>query len=409
MWFRLHNDIVDDEKIRLLSFDDRWHYVALLALKSQGILDDAASPLRTRKIAVKLGVQVVELDEIKRRLREVGLIDDAFQPLGWDKRQFLKEDRSQGKGGHLYFIGGRTGAIRIGFSNNPWARAKEPIAGTKAKPMLLASIRATSGNEPDVLDLLSDSRLSDDLYRRDSRIIDLINGIKNNTIKTTSDVANYVVNYVVHDVVDSCRTTSSNVVHYGDTVVTATTEADSATQSEPDAQTNAEAEPDVKERPKIKPSAVVLACDATPRPSAKPRQSRPRPAEGNSDAAAVWAAYADGFRRRYGVDPIRNAKVNSQIVQLVKRLGADESPGVAEFYTCHNRGLYTSARHCVDLLLRDAESLRMEWVTGQTITDGHARQIDRTQTNYNAFAPLIAEAKAREAAERAATTNDEVD
>ena len=33
-WFRLYAGIVDDEKLRLLAFEDRWHYVALLALKS---------------------------------------------------------------------------------------------------------------------------------------------------------------------------------------------------------------------------------------------------------------------------------------------------------------------------------------------------------------------------------------
>lgn len=412
MWFRLHNDIIDDEKIRLIAFEDRWHYVALLALKSQGVLDDA-SPLRTRKIAIKLGVQLAELDEIKRRLREVGLIDDHFQPLGWAKRQFLKDGQAQDKGGHLYFAGCRTGAIRIGFSRNPWARAKDPIAGTKAKPMLLASIRTTSGNDPDVLDLLSQYHISDDLYRRDACIVCLIKRIKNNTITSLTDVANYVANYVATDVVNYVvNDVVNDVANDVATNVTTTTETDSEPESEPELDTEPEAQTDARERLKPNQSAVPVARDATARAAANARKSRPRTGDGNNDAASsasvVWAAYSDGFRRRYGVDPIRNAKVNSQIVQLVKRLGADEAPRVAEFYTQHKRGLYTSARHCVDLLLRDAEGLRMEWVTGQTVTDGQARQIDRTQTNYNAFAPLIAEARAREAAERAAM-NDEAE
>jgi len=415
MWFRVHNDIIDDEKIRLIAFEDRWHYVALLALKSQGVLDDA-SPLRTRKIAIKLGVQLAELDEIKRRLMEVGLIDADFQPVGWAKRQFLKDGQAQDKGGHLYFAGCRTGAIRIGFSRNPWARAKDPIAGTKAKPMLLASIRTTSGNDPDVLDLLSEYHISNDLYRRDACIVCLIKCIKNNTIKSLTDVANYVANYVATDVVNYVvNDVVNDVANNAATNVTTTTETDSEPESEPELDTEPEAQTDVQERPKTKPSAQPVARDVPPRPTAKIRQSRPRTGDPNSNpeppspSSTVWSAYASGFRCRYGVDPIRNAKVNSQISQLVKRLGADEAPGVAEFYTRHNRGLYTSARHCVDLLLRDAESLRMEWVTGQTVTDGHARQVDRTQTNYNAFAPLIAEARSREAAARASIFDDEVD
>ena len=39
-WFRLYNEIIDDEKLLLLAFQDRWHYVALLALKNKGVRDE---------------------------------------------------------------------------------------------------------------------------------------------------------------------------------------------------------------------------------------------------------------------------------------------------------------------------------------------------------------------------------
>jgi len=42
---------------------------------------------------VKLGVQLRELDEIKRRLSEVGLVDDDMQPIAWDDLQY-KSDTS---------------------------------------------------------------------------------------------------------------------------------------------------------------------------------------------------------------------------------------------------------------------------------------------------------------------------
>ena len=83
-WFRLYSRIIDDEKLRLLAFEDRWHFVALCCLKSDGLLDEPDTDLRTRRIAVKLGVQVRELDEISRRLREVELIDEGMNPLAWD-------------------------------------------------------------------------------------------------------------------------------------------------------------------------------------------------------------------------------------------------------------------------------------------------------------------------------------
>ena len=92
-WFRLWADAVDDEKLRLLAFEDRWHFVALLCCKAQGLLDEPGD-LMARKIAVKLGLQLRELDEVARRLAEVGLIDQAdFQPLAWDRRQYAS-DRS---------------------------------------------------------------------------------------------------------------------------------------------------------------------------------------------------------------------------------------------------------------------------------------------------------------------------
>ena len=93
-WFRLYNEAIDDEKLRLLAFEDRWHFVALLCCKSKGLLDSADShDLKNRKIALKLGLSSRELDEVARRLAEVGLIDrDTLQPLAWDERQFHSDD-----------------------------------------------------------------------------------------------------------------------------------------------------------------------------------------------------------------------------------------------------------------------------------------------------------------------------
>lgn len=92
-WFRLYNEIIDDEKIRLLAFEDRWHFVAILSLKSSGFLDKESntSELFRRKLAVKLGLSVNELDHVHKRLSEVGLIDSNWQPTSWDKRQFLSD------------------------------------------------------------------------------------------------------------------------------------------------------------------------------------------------------------------------------------------------------------------------------------------------------------------------------
>lgn len=85
-WFRMYAEAVDDDKLRLLAFEDRWHFVAILCCKTQGVLDCHPETLE-RRVAVKLGLQLRDSDEVKRRLMEVGLIDDKWQPVNWDKRQ----------------------------------------------------------------------------------------------------------------------------------------------------------------------------------------------------------------------------------------------------------------------------------------------------------------------------------
>lgn len=91
-WFRLYHRMIDDEKMRLLAFEDRWHFVALCCLKADGLLDEERGPLWERKVAVKLGVQLRELDEISRRLHEVGLIDGHLNPVAWDELQFQSDN-----------------------------------------------------------------------------------------------------------------------------------------------------------------------------------------------------------------------------------------------------------------------------------------------------------------------------
>ena len=89
-WFRLYNDIVDNHKIRMLAFEDRWHFIAIMACHSQEL--GGGDEFFVRSLAIKLGVQVRELEEIQRRLMDVNLIDANWIPIGWDDRQFLSDN-----------------------------------------------------------------------------------------------------------------------------------------------------------------------------------------------------------------------------------------------------------------------------------------------------------------------------
>jgi len=92
-WFRAYTEMVDDEKLRLLAFEDRWHFVALMCCKGMGLLDAGDDLLMLRrKLAVKLGLAMRELETMADRLEEVGLIDAAtFQPVAWEDRQFQSD------------------------------------------------------------------------------------------------------------------------------------------------------------------------------------------------------------------------------------------------------------------------------------------------------------------------------
>jgi hypothetical protein len=153
---------------------------------------------------------------------------------------------------------------------------------------------------------------------------------------------------------------------------------------------------------KPEPTGTVSGAVSGARTRAKPKPTSPAAADAATVAPtkAVWASYSEAYGERYGVPPVRNAKVNSQILQLVHRLGAEEAPAVAAYFVGHQNQLYVRAMHPTDFLLRDAEKLRTEWATRRQVTNAQAVQADRTQTNLSAFAPLIAEAKARESKER---------
>ena len=93
-------------------------------------------------------------------------------------------------------------------------------------------------------------------------------------------------------------------------------------------------------------------------------------------SADTWQAYADAYRARYRIQPVRNAKVNSQLKQLVERLGKAEAPSVAAFYLTHNGPFYVQKRHPVNLLVADAEGLRTQWATGVKATSGEAKNAE---------------------------------
>lgn len=130
------------------------------------------------------------------------------------------------------------------------------------------------------------------------------------------------------------------------------------------------------------------AANATLRPDDVPCTDQPHTAKTDTakntkkqkspaKTAQVWNAYSTAFFNRYGTEPTSNARVSAQLSQFIDRIGADDAPHVAAFYLQSSNRYYVQKCHAVGPMLADAEALRTQWATGNTMTEGKARSTDR--------------------------------
>lgn len=177
--------------------------------------------------------------------------------------------------------------------------------------------------------------------------------------------------------------------------------------------------PDDEGSVRVDPQQLAARCGETP-PSAARARRRARPASESREsrdesretrvgvppppvAAAVpegagvatWIAYSRAYHDRYGTDPVRNARVNAKMLDLVRLLGADEAPSVAEFYVHHNGAYYVARGHPPEAMVADAGKLRTEWATGKRINAAQARRDESAAANP--FLALVAEERAKAA------------
>ena len=95
-WFRFYAEFSGNPVIQSLDFGDQRHFVVLLCLKCNGTLDRPMDPkVRDRIICRGIGLDPMTAVEAKRRLMEVGLIDENWQPSGWSVRQFVSDNSSE--------------------------------------------------------------------------------------------------------------------------------------------------------------------------------------------------------------------------------------------------------------------------------------------------------------------------
>lgn len=143
--------------------------------------------------------------------------------------------------------------------------------------------------------------------------------------------------------------------------------------------------PDSLSLDSLNTDSKTLTSAVAPSPAKKPRKAKaPEDLAAKEANRETWRAYADSYFNRYGAEPVRNAKVNGLIAQLVQRLGADEAPDVAFYYVTINDAFYLRTLHDLGNLVAKCESIRTQWATGKQMTGTSARQIENTQANISA-------------------------
>lgn len=131
---------------------------------------------------------------------------------------------------------------------------------------------------------------------------------------------------------------------------------------------------DLSVAPSIRAVAVTAPSKAKDDPAELERQDACR---------RIWAAYASAYFGRYQTEPVRNAKVNGQVRELLKRLGKDEAPHVAAYYVSINDSYVIRSCHDLGSLLAKAEAYRTQWATNLQINTTTAKQMENTQANLS--------------------------
>lgn len=161
--------------------------------------------------------------------------------------------------------------------------------------------------------------------------------------------------------------------------------------------------PSTKHQAPEKDSEPIGSVAGTPAgdapPPAKKRPTRAKRQAGEpAPTSTTWSAYSSEYDKRYGTRPISNARVNAMLAQFVARVPIEEAPEVARHFVRSGQPLYVAAGHAVNLLLRDAEKLRMEWATGRaTASGGTAFASHRTSRADEVMGEFASHARARPA------------
>lgn len=125
----------------------------------------------------------------------------------------------------------------------------------------------------------------------------------------------------------------------------------------------------------------------------KPRKTSAR----KTDGSTVWDQYSISYFRRYKIEPIRNVRVNSQCMSLVKMLGVTDACFLVDYFLTRNDAFYQQSRHPIGLCVQQVQKLMTEMKTGDEMTQSRARQIEQHEETDSSIRNYLAKEDAGDA------------
>ena len=95
-WFRMYSEFSHDPKVQMMPEQMQRRYVMLLCMRCSDFAVTDSNALRNEEIAFHLRISNDELEKTKLLFIEKGFIDDAWNLLNWDKRQYKSDHDATG-------------------------------------------------------------------------------------------------------------------------------------------------------------------------------------------------------------------------------------------------------------------------------------------------------------------------
>lgn len=111
--------------------------------------------------------------------------------------------------------------------------------------------------------------------------------------------------------------------------------------------------------------------------------------EEKTQGAQVWDAYAEAYKKRWQVEPVRNATTNNQAKQLVARVGFEPAIELVRFYMIQTDAFYVRSMHQLGICLKDCEMLYTRLRSGQNITKRAAEKIETAGATIGASSSYL--------------------